>query len=151
MSRLCENTQYKVLYKEGHHSKGVFILSCETCSSDIEMWEEGSIKTTYSKFKIGQIPCGCSGYKVLTERQQLLRMSRLCKTKGFTVIRKVSGGSKGNFVLSCSVCSLDRELWPEGSIQTTFNNLKCGQSPCGCSRSPSWSVDQIQLRVLLCH
>lgn len=53
---------------------------------------------------------------------------------------------KGKLVCTCSVCSLDEELWPKGSIVTHRNTLKAGGSSCGCTKSIKWSSRQTLLR-----
>lgn len=60
---------------------------------------------------------------------------------------KVTGVSKENFILNCSICSEDKELWSRGSILCTKNNLIQGRTPCGCSKHPTWREWQNKIRV----
>lgn len=51
------------------------------------------------------------------------------------------------YILKCSVCSQDPELFGEGYFRTTkarLINLK--QTPCGCSKSHLWNKDQYYIR-----
>ena len=53
-----------------------------------------------------------------------------------------------SYILTCSVCSKDKELWPYGSITSTKGSLMKGSLPCGCTRSPRWSEDQWMVKIL---
>ena len=45
----------------------------------------------------------------------------------------------------CSKCSKDKELFPDVLI-TRKTNMLNGSLPCGCSKAPHWSVDQLKVR-----
>ena len=42
------------------------------------------------------------------------------------------------FKVTCTECSKDPELFPEGYFVSTKSNLLKGQIPCGCSKKPEW-------------
>ena len=42
------------------------------------------------------------------------------------------------FKVTCTECSKDKELFPDGYFVSTKSNLKTGRKPCGCSDSPKW-------------
>ena len=46
------------------------------------------------------------------------------------------------YVLRCSKCSQDSELFGEGYFRRLKGNLVSGQAPCGCSKKPQWSKEQ---------
>ena len=73
------------------------------------------------------------------------------KTKVGSVLEVKEISHKTNYVksyiLTCSVCSVDEELWPYGSITATKGNLTKFQSPCGCAKSPKWSRDQWLVKI----
>lgn len=46
------------------------------------------------------------------------------------------GGSL--FKVTCSECSKDPELFPDGYFVSLKGELVRGQKPCGCSKSPKW-------------
>lgn len=48
-----------------------------------------------------------------------------------------------HYVLSCSVCTEDSELYGEGLFRATKAKLLSGQVPCGCSKSPTWEQHQL--------
>lgn len=60
-----------------------------------------------------------------------------------------SKGGRGNklYVLKCSKCSQDIELFGKGLFKGMKGDLVNGQVPCGCSKSPKWSKGQF---VTLC-
>lgn len=64
-------------------------------------------------------------------------------------ITKVS--SKGNkimpYICECSICSLDEELWPYGSIVSHRATLNGGGTSCGCAGSIKWTEYQTRIRV----
>lgn len=60
--------------------------------------------------------------------------------------------SKTRYVLYCDICSLDSELFPENSITSELYNLKNGNLPCGCSKFPKWSEQQMRIKIQrICH
>lgn len=70
------------------------------------------------------------------------------KSTKLTVVG-VYGKSKTRIKLynvSCDVCSLDKELFPE-LFKSTKGHLKSGRVPCGCSKIPKWSKEQIVVRT----
>ncbi|HBK7931419.1 TPA: hypothetical protein LNI27_003449 [Vibrio cholerae] len=56
-------------------------------------------------------------------------------------------GNHAVFTLECSVCSLDKELWPHGSIKSLKGNLEKGQVSCGCSNIPKWTQSQYEILI----
>lgn len=53
------------------------------------------------------------------------------------IIGKTKNGTS-TFKVTCSECSKDPELFPDGYFISTKSNLKNGQKPCGCSKKPEW-------------
>ncbi len=51
------------------------------------------------------------------------------------------------FVLHCSICSKDKDLYPEGAIVSSKSNLKRGTIPCGCGSRMIWKEWQNLIRV----
>lgn len=69
---------------------------------------------------------------------------------GVLTVKEDNGlkGSKKKYILECSVCSKDGELWPYGSIQTTKSGLLKGNISCNCSSgTTNWKEFQNKLRV----
>lgn len=42
------------------------------------------------------------------------------------------------FKVTCTECSKDTELFPDGYFVSTKSNLVKGKKPCGCSKQPKW-------------
>ncbi|UKM62723.1 hypothetical protein P19_0235 [Aeromonas phage P19] len=55
-------------------------------------------------------------------------------------------GNKKRYQLTCSICSLDGELFPE-LFESHKGNLVNGAIPCGCSKKPEWKPFQINIIV----
>lgn len=68
---------------------------------------------------------------------------------GILTVTGVVGKQKGNtavFSLDCSVCSQDKGLFSD-SFSSTKSNLKKGQIPCGCAKTPKWSQSQFETLI----
>lgn len=68
----------------GKGNKRKYILECNICSEDEELWPYGSITSTKSNFQTRKQPCcGCNTNKtIMQEWQHKVRVERLCKEKG---------------------------------------------------------------------
>uniref|UniRef100_A0AB39AJI4 Endonuclease n=1 Tax=Vibrio phage P018-4 TaxID=3229728 RepID=A0AB39AJI4_9CAUD len=51
------------------------------------------------------------------------------------------------FILECSICSKDEELWPYLAIKSLKGGLVRGKVPCGCTKMPKWTKDQNEIRI----
>ena len=51
------------------------------------------------------------------------------------------------YILTCSVCAEDPELFGEGYFKSTLPNLVSGRTPCGCAKSRKWSEDEYQIQA----
>ena len=60
-----------------------FILECETCSRDDELWPLGSITSLKGHLVSNQIPCGCAFNPKWSEDQFKIKVQRECKTRGY--------------------------------------------------------------------
>lgn len=61
-----------------------------------------------------------------------------------TVTKRVDGHrAHAMYEVHCSICSDDSEMWPAGSITSTFLNLRNGFVPCGCSKCPNINKKQM--------
>lgn len=59
---------------------------------------------------------------------------------------------KIRYILQCSICKEDPELFGDGLFDMQWGNIKMGNMPCGCSISPKWSEDQMKTRAIrLCR
>ncbi|AUR94295.1 hypothetical protein NVP1193O_164 [Vibrio phage 1.193.O._10N.286.52.C6] len=76
---------WKILnYKKTKGKNQTYTIHCKNCSSDTEMWPEGSIITSRSHVLEGKTSCGCSVRTSWTKDQWKLRVSRTCAEVGYT-------------------------------------------------------------------
>ena len=57
------------------------------------------------------------------------------------------GVGKKTYILECSVCRKDPEMFGDGYFKSSKGSLLSGSLPCGCSNIPKWSKEQ---HYLLC-
>lgn len=57
------------------------------------------------------------------------------------------GKHKKIYLCLCSECSQDPELFGDGVFISSKSNLVKGQIPCGCSKKPTWSKEQLEIRL----
>lgn len=59
---------------------------------------------------------------------------------------KTEKGGKSLFSCVCSICSKDKELYPEPfkSVKSSFYD---NQFPCGCAKIPKWSEEQYKILI----
>ncbi|ENM2831971.1 DUF723 domain-containing protein [Vibrio cholerae] len=72
-----------------------YVVKCDKCSQDPELFGEGLFKVTLSNLKKGSTPCGCSKNPQLTEEQYKTKASRFAASKGYTFLGW-DGEFKGN-------------------------------------------------------
>lgn len=51
-------------------------------------------------------------------------------------------GKPAKFKVTCTECSKDKELFPDGYFVTTKGDIIKGNKPCGCSKIPKWKPFQ---------
>lgn len=47
-----------------------------------------------------------------------------------------------SYIVTCSICSLDEEVFGQGLFSSTLNSLHKGRLPCGCAEHPRWTKEQ---------
>lgn len=68
--------------------------------------------------------------------------------KGGTLIVNRSDFKRNKtYFLSCSICSADKELFPESVFSARKDHLYRGVIPCGCSKSPR--LNEAQARIMI--
>ena len=58
------------------------------------------------------------------------------------VIGIIEKSKHTKFKVTCTECSKDLELFPDGYFVITKSQLDRGQKPCGCSKKPNWKCWQ---------
>lgn len=139
----------------GHH-KLTFV--CQACMYDhnveVRDLSEGlKFNSTIYRLKSGKYPCGCAKQRGKTLLQHFnvddfIGFSKKFKDNVVTIKECVGGkGNKRKYIFDCSVCSLDKELYPYGSLTTTKSNLMSRNTPnCGCGLS-SRNLKEWQHRI----
>jgi hypothetical protein len=61
-------------------------------------------------------------------------------------VDKVKRGSNARFILECSICSQDKELFPERFLSEKGNLIE-GKVPCGCGASVRWDETQYIIKI----
>lgn len=56
-------------------------------------------------------------------------------------------GSNKKYIVKCSICSQDDELFGDGTFSKLRYDLTKGRIPCGCSPNPRWTENQNRVRV----
>jgi len=111
-----------------------------------------------SDLNAGKSPCKCSpSYKFKDTGScpiTNLKTDEFCGASiphGNGIYNVLSYKKVGNkdklYILECSTCSEDKELWPTGTIKIKKGNLERGYIPCGCSKAPKWTEEQYKIRV----
>ncbi len=71
-----------------------------------------------------------------------------CKGNSLTVVGvKGTKNKKTIYTLSCSECSVDEELFPEGTITCVGDSIKSERTVCGCSKKFKWKEYQYIIRI----
>ncbi|WAW11578.1 hypothetical protein vBAcePPAc_0201 [Aeromonas phage vB_AceP_PAc] len=60
------------------------------------------------------------------------------KLKVIGIHKKSQNGKPTTYKVTCTECSKDPELFPDGYFISQKWNLIKGQKPCGCSKKPEW-------------
>lgn len=100
--------QIKILGHVGKANKNsgnkLFVVHCSVCSQDQELFGDGIFPALKSNMTKGVYPCGCAKFKIWTEAQQKVRISRKAESLGYTFV-----GWKSDFVGSKTYCIFNCE------------------------------------------
>lgn len=69
------------------------------------------------------------------------------KLEVISMHEKSREGKPATFKVTCTECSKDPELFPDGYFVSIRTHLENNHKPCGCSSSYKWKEDQCLLRV----
>lgn len=107
-----------------------YILECDICSEDKELYPYGSITSNWGNLNKGQVPCGCStSVGSFTEQQTHLKISRLCKEAGYTFKGWGGGYDKHHTTYLDLICDKGHIY----NTSTTMNFIR-GHRCITCSR-----------------
>ena len=65
------------------NQKGKYILECNVCSKDMELFPYGSIITSNDSVRCKKVVCGCGNRYRWSEDQYLVRIGRRCDKEGY--------------------------------------------------------------------
>lgn len=113
------------LYNGDTHK--IYILKCDKCSQDPELFGEGYFKTVKSSLVKGCLPCGCSKKTLWSEDQHIVICSRKAKELGYTFLG-FEGEYRGSKTKIRMLCD-DHGVWNTGNIA---NMVYCGNGCPSC-------------------
>ena len=58
---------------------------------------------------------------------------------------KYGRNSTKYYIVKCSICEKDPELFGEGYFRITNSNINSKKTPCGCAKIPKWSKEQFSI------
>lgn len=142
--------EVKVVGWIGKESDGsiLFAVKCETCTKVSDLKEEVIFYTGIRQLIDGYTVCGCNNRKQTVE-QKIRGMNKILQKvqPTLTAIGFELKGKKYVYLLECSICSKDKELFPDGSLRGYKGNLERGQQSCGCSPTYKWDERQTKVRI----
>lgn len=80
LGNTCEVLYEKGRYKSGHKK---YIINCEVCSEDKELWPDESIHAKKYEVLKGHVRCGCRGFVRWSKEQYKILIKRKCDEIGF--------------------------------------------------------------------
>lgn len=151
---------YPSNFKE--HGHKILTVVCSSCMEDdnkevVEKAISLGFHSNIYSLKRKQYPCGCSKVRGKTLLQhhgidEFIGDTRESAMGGTVTVKECLGG-KGNkrkYILECNLCSLDKELWPYGSLTTTKSNFQNIDRPVNCGCNPSKTLhSEKQVLVLI--
>ena len=125
-----EEGQVEVVGWSGkHRNHKYYILKCNKCSQDRELFGEGYFRSLKGDLVRGQIPCGCSKRVEWSKEQFIILCTRKAKELGYTFL-DFDGEWKGQTTKIKMSCEKHGE-WSSGIIDGLINQ---GKGCPGCRR-----------------
>ena len=130
---------------KGHRKLTIVCMACLCDSNPLVVDSMRLLKFSSNIFSLkgGIFPCGCSKQRGKTLMQyhgidDFIGATKSTPRGGTTTVKECLGG-KGNqrkYIMECSICCLDTELWPYGILTSTKANFEV-ESKCSCGCNPS--------------
>lgn len=125
-----ENNQLEALgWSERSYSNKIYILKCNVCSQDIELFGEGYFKSTKNHLVKGSLPCGCASNHGWSEDQYKVLCRRNAAELGYVFVNFSSTWDAQRTKIKM-LCSKHGE-WDSGNI----HNLLSGGRGCPTCKS----------------
>lgn len=104
-------------------NKHKFILECDVCSKDSELWPFGSISSSMSNLTSGQVPCGCTLNPRWSKDQRRIQVERKCAEVGYEFLGFI-GEWKGYLTKLSLRCKL-HGVWESSNIEKLLYGIGC--------------------------
>ncbi|WNO47268.1 hypothetical protein [Vibrio phage vB_VibM_10AMN] len=119
-----------------------FILECEICSQDTELWPYGSIESVKGHLMEGKVPCSCSKIPKWTQSQFETLINRRCLEKDYEFLGFV-GEWKGQYTYLRLHNPKNGNAW-----QTTITNFLNNGSGCPLEASRKrWTEQEREQQI----
>jgi hypothetical protein len=135
-----EEDQLTVVGWSGKQGKAVklYILKCNKCSQDSELFNGGYFRSLKSNLANGQVPCGCSKKPKWSEEQFGELCSRKAEQLGYTFLG-FEGEWKGQNTKIKMLCEKHGD-WSSATINTLINGAS------GCPRCKADAVGEVSTK-----
>lgn len=116
-------------------SRKRYFVNCTICSQDKELFCDEDLMVKYYHFKNNKsVPCGCAPKPKWTERQRIVKLSRICKENGVEFVRILNPEDK-NSKLRCEIKT------DKGIKSVLLSNLYKGNSiKSVTTQEEMWSI-----------
>lgn len=117
--RFGENNQIRIIGWSGKNPRKKYIVFCEHCAKDSELYGEGYFPTNLSNLKAGKIPCGCSKARTKTREQYRILAERECKDLGLSFVDWY--GDFNGIYTKCSIECPVHGIYTSTSLNSLLN------------------------------
>ena len=154
-------TYYPNPSRSGNLGTRKLTIICKSCLCDsviavVEEVKSLNFHSNIFSLKKGVFPCGCSKQRGKTLQQyhgidDFIGETRKSDKGGEVVVKGCVGGlgNKRKYILECSMCKRDEELWPYGSLTTTKSNFQNKDRPVNCDCNPSRTIHSEKQVIVL--
>lgn len=116
----------------------MYLVKCEACSLDPELYGDGYFKATKGNLKSGRLPCGCSRIHKWSKDQYSTLCHRVAQQLGYEFI-----GFEGDWLMRLSKVVLkckEHGEWATGNIKNLLN------SRAGCPECANDAISKERLK-----
>lgn len=130
-----------------------YILKCDVCSQDSEMFEGGYFTSAKGHLMRNIIPCGCAEKYKWTQAQYKLRLERAGKEKGFAFLDWKTPFTTANKTICWVQCHKEGHSISSGSISWLLglnqNNYGCPECKSDAVRNAKRKDDSYMIKTFL--
>lgn len=117
-----------------------YVVKCDICSQDPELFGEGYFKITKSNINSGKIPCGCAPLPKWSLRQWNVLCKREAKKRGYEFI-----DFKGDWRYNKTILKLSCEshgIWDTTNISSFMQGVGCPSCNGGVKKADCEMIDK---------